>query len=156
MIIKDFQLMNRLEKCEILKSKGYTYDPKTGKIFGVYGKEILSKNNYGYINISSRHIKGQLRGHHFGWYMTYGNVDFNMLDHINRNKLDNRICNLRIVSIQENNFNTNSNGVSFRENRKKWISRITKDKKTIHLGSFNNEEEAREAYLEAKQKYHII
>ena len=148
--------MNRLEKCEILKSKGYTYDPDTGTIFGVKGKEILSKNSDGYNCIGSRLFDGSLLGHHFAWYMTYGNLDFEVLDHINRNRLDNRINNLRSITNQENKFNTKSKGISFLKERNKWISRITKNKKTIHLGYFNTEEEARNEYLKAKDKYHKI
>ena len=36
--------MTRLEKCELLKSKGYTYNPETGKIFNRFGKELTAKN----------------------------------------------------------------------------------------------------------------
>ncbi len=145
--------MTRLDKCELLKSKGYTYDPETGKIFGVYGKEIISQNTKGYIQ-----IKGvNLCGHHFAYFMTYGNVDFNVLDHINKNKKDNRISNLRIVTNQQNTFNTNAKGYSYQKDAKrKWRSEIMVDGKSIYLGRFYTEEEAREAYLEAKKKYHII
>jgi hypothetical protein len=149
--------MNRLEKCLILKSKGYTYDPETGKIFGVIGKEIKSKHKNGYICIGgSTHFKGNLYGHHYAWYMIYGNVDFNLLDHINRNPLDNRICNLRIVNHQENSFNKDNKGYCFNKNKNKWQSQIMVNYKQIHLGLFNTEEEAKNAYLIAKQKYHII
>jgi hypothetical protein len=145
--------MTRLDKCELLKSKGYTYDPETGKIFGVYGKEIISQNTKGYIQIK----RVSLCGHHFAWYMTYGNVDFNVLDHINKNKKDNRISNLRIVTNQQNTFNTNAKGYSYQKDAKrKWRSEIMVDGKSIYLGRFYTEEEAREAYLEAKKKYHII
>ena len=40
--------MTRLEKCVILKEKGYSYDKKTGKIYGIRGNEIVGKRN-GYI-----------------------------------------------------------------------------------------------------------
>ena len=145
--------MNRLEKCKILKYKGYTYDPETGKIYGIRGKEIISQNTKGYIQIK----RVNLCGHHFGWYMVYGNVDFDVLDHINKNKKDNRICNLRIVTNQQNSFNTNAKGYSYQKDAKrKWRSEIMVDGKSIYLGRFYTEEEARQAYLEAKQKYHII
>lgn len=145
--------MNRLEKCEILKSKGYTYDPDTGKIFGVRGKEIISKNTKGYIQ-----IRGVLLlGHHFAWYMTYGNVDFEILDHINGDKTDNKIKNLRIVTSQENSFNTNAKGYYYDSNSKrKWKVEIMVNYKKIYLGRFYTEEEARNEYLMAKDKYHNI
>ncbi len=148
--------MTRLEKCEILKSKNYTYDPETGKIFGVYGKEYKTKLK-GYICIhGSNNFKGNVKGHHFAYYMIYGHVNFEELDHINRIKTDNRISNLRILTNQQNSFNSNAKGYSWHKPNQKWVSRIVLNGKLIHLGYFNIEEEARQAYLEAKKKYHII
>ena len=62
--------------------------------------------------------------------------------------------NLRIVSNQENMFNKNFKG--YRKYGKKYQSRIGINNNRIYLGTFNTEEEARNAYLEAKEKYHII
>ena len=146
--------MTRLEKCELLKSKGYTYDPDTGKIFGIHGKEITNKNEAGYITISTTILKGKLKGQHFAWFMTYGNVDFEILDHINRDKSDNRICNLRISDYKKNAYNRDTKGYCLDGN--KWKSQIMLNGKNIHLGIFDTKEEARKAYLEAKEKYHII
>jgi len=143
--------MTRLEKCELLKFKGYTYNSETGQIFGVYGKEITSKHIRGYIL-----LENNLFGHHFAFYMVYGNVDFEMLDHINQIKSDNRIENLRISNSQKNAYNTNSKGYYFDKSTNKWRSTIQFNCKKIHLGRFNTEEEARQSYLIAKEKYHII
>jgi hypothetical protein len=145
--------MDRLEKCELLKSKGYTYDPETGKIYGIHKKEITTKDKYGYIHITIK--GGKLFGHHFAWYMTYGNVDFNLLDHINRVKNDNRISNLRIINHQQNCFNKDSRGYYWDKGRNKWKSQIKLNGKEIHLGRFNTEEEAKASYLEAKKKYQV-
>ena len=145
--------MNRLDKCELLKSKGYTYNPENGKIFGVYGKEITSQNTKGYIQIK----RVNLLAHHFAWYMVYGNVDFNLLDHENRDKKDNRISNLRIITNQKNSFNTKAKGYSYQKDAKrKWKAEIMVNGVSIYLGRFYTEEEARESYLQAKEKYHII
>jgi hypothetical protein len=148
--------MTRLEKCELLKSLGYTYDAETGKIFGMKGKEITRKCNKGYICLTNQLFKGNLKGHHFAWYMIYDNVDFEMLDHINRIKSDNRIVNLRISNTQKNAFNTNAKGYYFDKSTNRWRSIISIDGKKKHLGRFDTEEEAKEAYLIAKEKYHII
>lgn len=146
--------MERKMKCEILKSRGYTYDRDTGKIYGIYGKEITRKNDKGYILIHTTVIEGQLRGHHFAWYMTYGNVDFIELDHMNRITSDNRIDNLRIVTHQQNKFNSNAKGYTWNKGSNKWRSQIKLNGKTIHLGYFNTEEEAHQSYLKAKKIYH--
>jgi hypothetical protein len=148
--------MTRLEKCELLKLKGYTYDPENGKIYGTKGQEIVRKCN-GYILFgNTRNWKHNTYGHHFAWYWVYGNVDFEMLDHINQNRSDNRISNLRIVTHQENCFNNNYKGYSWDKDRNKWKSQIHISGKTIHLGRYNTEQEARDAYLIAKEKYHTI
>lgn len=77
------------------------------------------------------------------------------IDHIDRNPLNNNVSNLRIVSHQQNTFNTNAKGCSWHKARNKWRSEIKLNGKYIHLGLFNTEEEARNAYLTAKEKYHI-
>jgi len=77
-----------------------------------------------------------------------------LIDHIDRNKQNNNMNNLRIVSHQENNFNTNAKG--YFKNGKKFQAYIKLNKQQIHLGTFSTEEEARNSYLEAKKIYHII
>lgn len=147
--------MTRLEKCELLKEKGYKYDPETGKVYGTSGKEIISKDNKGYIRIRKMGLMpGGLRCHHYAWFMVYGNVDFEMLDHINRDKSDNRISNLRISNSQLNPENQIGKGYYLENN--KWRAMIRVNKKIINLGYHKTEEEARQAYLQAKQKYHLI
>ena len=79
-----------------------------------------------------------------------------IVDHIDRNKLNNNLTNLRIVTSQENNFNTNARGYRWNEKVKKFISYIRYNKKLIYLGCYDNEDKARQAYLEAKALYHII
>ena len=83
------------------------------------------------------------------------------VDHINGNRLDNRKCNLRIVTNQQNHFNLTNNGlgnnnrkgVSFRKDRNKWRAYITIDGKQISLGLFETEEEAIKIRIEAEKKY---
>ncbi len=82
-----------------------------------------------------------------------GNNKTNIVDHINRNCSDNRVENLRIVSKQQNTFNTNAKGYYKKNN--KWAAQIRYNK-IIYLGLYDTEEEARNAYLRAKEQYHII
>jgi hypothetical protein len=75
-----------------------------------------------------------------------------MVDHINRNPLDNRRCNLRIATRQQNAMNRNKRidsaskykGVS--PNKTSWVARIFFDSRRIYLGSFTSEIEAAQAY----------
>ena len=144
--------MTRLEKCELLKSKGYKYDPETGKIYGMYGKEIKCKNNRGYIRLNH-----DLLGHHFAFFMIHNHVDFIELDHRNRIRHDNRISNLEISNRSEQGQNRSGvKGYSWDSKNNKWMCRIKINNKSIFLGNFNTEEEAREIYLKAKKKYHLI
>ena len=77
------------------------------------------------------------------------------IDHINNNKLDNTIFNLRYCSIQENSQNkpkmnrlttSKFKGVRFIKRNKKWNARITHNNKIINLGTFETEQEAGKAY----------
>ena len=147
--------MTRLEKCIALKDKGYIYAPETGKIYGVRGNEITGKRK-GYIVLQNHKPDFPLQAHHFAWYWVYGNVDFIELDHKDTDKTNNRISNLRISNRVQQNQNTNAKGFTWCKKNNKWKSRITFEGKTISLGYFNREEEARQAYLNAKKIYHKI
>jgi hypothetical protein len=79
-------------------------------------------------------------------------IDNMVIDHINNNRFDNRINNLRQISHGENNHNrTNTKnktdkykGVCFLG--KKWSSKITHNNIIIYIGQFDNEKEAALAY----------
>jgi len=78
------------------------------------------------------------------------------IDHINGIPLDNRVANLRITTMQGNNHNyTRAKGYSWEKVAKKWRAQIQLNNKRIYLGLYDTEEDARQAYLTAKEKYHI-
>jgi len=78
------------------------------------------------------------------------------VDHINRDKKDNRKCNLRVVSRQINNLNigmqknntSGYKGVAWHNQRQKWRAYIMLDYRQIHLGLFDTPEEAYKVRLE--------
>jgi hypothetical protein len=145
--------MMRLEKCEYLKNKGYTYDPETGNIYGLKGNLITRKDKQGYIKFgTTRKWRYSIYGHHFAWYIIYGNVDFEMLDHINRIKDDNRISNLRISNPSQNGLNKPAMGYCWDKERGKWRASIYLNGKYIFLGRFDNELDAKEVYENYKTK----
>lgn len=80
-----------------------------------------------------------------------------LTDHINRNKLDNRKCNLRTCTPTENRINTglrkdNSSGykgVSWGKKRKRWIAQMYIDGKNKQIGRYKTPQEAAMAYNQA-------
>jgi hypothetical protein len=78
------------------------------------------------------------------------------IDHINQDKSNNNIENLRLVTNQENGFNRGAKGYYFNKAKNKFRAQIRLNGENINLGYFNTEEEARDAYLEAKKELHII
>ena len=79
------------------------------------------------------------------------------IDHINGTRNDNHIENLRLVTHQENHFNqTTAKGYTFNKRNQKFRATITINGKRKHLGYFDNEEDARSAYLRGKKELHII
>jgi hypothetical protein len=88
--------------------------------------------------------------------------DNELVDHINRNKKDNRSCNLRNTSKSVNAFNcdirrnntSGRTGVRLRKDTHRWTAEIKKDRKKITLGCFETYEQAVEAREEAEKKYY--
>lgn len=79
------------------------------------------------------------------------------VDHIDGNKLNNHISNLRMVTHQQNHFNrTTAKGYYWHKPAKKWMAYIKVNGKNKYLGLFNTEDEARESYLKEKKKLHVI
>ena len=76
------------------------------------------------------------------------------VDHIDRNKTNNDISNIRMVTKSENQQNRNAKGYCFNKRENKWQAQIRLNYKIKYLGYFNTEAEARQAYLDAKKIYH--
>lgn len=76
------------------------------------------------------------------------------VDHINNNKLDNRRCNLRLVTRSQNQMNIKtSKGVCWDKSSKSWMARITVNYKRIYLGCFKDEKQALKARRNAEKIY---
>lgn len=134
----------------IIKSKVY------GTIIVKIDNEDLekcSKLTWHYAkNKDSKYIQTRVKGkmiklHRYIMDINNSNL---LVDHINRDTLDNRKSNLRICTYQQNSFNKSIRvdntsgiaGVSFYKINKKWRAKIKYNNLTIHLGYFNDINEA--------------
>lgn len=141
----------------------FSYDPETGvitwksrrnkgsiKAGSVAG--CLKKN--GYVRIQYK--KQMLLAHRVAWVIHFKKWPTDILDHVNKDPSDNRICNLREATHQQNMMNrpaskcnpTGSKGVSLYNNGK-YRARIVANGVRHHLGKFTSLEEASQAYKRA-------
>jgi len=85
-----------------------------------------------------------------------------IVDHINGNRLDNRLINLRLCDYSQNQYNkglTKANksgykGVYWHKTKKKWATNISANKKQYYLGCFDTPEAAYAAYCEKAKELH--
>jgi len=101
--------------------------------------------------------------HRLVWIYHNGDIPIGMqIDHINRNKTDNRIENLRLSTPRNNCLNKTKQsrntsgykGVSWYKRDKKYRATIKHNCKNIHLGYFDTPELAHAAYIDAATKLH--
>lgn len=122
---------------------------RSGKIGNIAG----NVNRRGYRSIWINGLN--FYAHRLAWAMSYGEWPEADIDHINQNKSDNRILNLRKASRSENMFNRGKNknntsgikGVVFCKQTGKWRAQITINKKAVSIGRFFTQKEASDAYL---------
>ena len=118
--------------------------------------------NIGYIHISidrKRYV-----AHRLAWFFTHGEWPKEQMDHINHNRIDNRISNLRCVSYAENRKNmklfklnkSGHDGVWWDKSRNKWQAFLDTGGKRIHLGRHVKKHDAIAAREKAKSErgYH--
>ena len=118
-----------------------------------------SQDGHGYLQI--RVCSRKYKAHRLAWLYMYSNWPKDQIDHINRNKTDNRITNLRDVSHKQNQQNTGKRsdntsghtGVSWYKPYSKWLAHIKHNQKQINLGYFTTIEEAVAARKAGELKY---
>jgi hypothetical protein len=142
------------------------YDPETG-IFIWLTKSTRAKagdvagclyNGYRFIKIMQK----KYAAHRLAWFYVYGSWPDQDIDHINGDRSDNAIKNLRDVPRMINAQNTHRARIDNLSSgllgvtmvRRKWMAQIFVDGKNLRLGLFSRPEEAHQAYLSAKRQFH--
>lgn len=140
---------------------------KDGKLFWRHGldnqvnagDEAGGVNSCGYVSVSIKDRKYPV--HRLIWVM-HGNKPVEFIDHINRDRSDNRIENLRAATNAENTRNagirkdntSGIKGVSWRRQNKKWSGKVAFQGKQYHAGYFETKEECAEAVKELRNRLH--
>lgn len=149
------------------------YDPETGVFVWKSRPDIRPSANarregkvagcvdpYGYQRIG---VDGhRYFGHRLAWLHTHGEWPKGQLDHIDGNRANNRIANLRIATTAQNAANSRAHrdnrsgfkGVSWSKVAKRWIAQISRAGQYRYLGYFDTPEEAHAAYCEAARELH--
>ena len=116
-------------------------------------------NGYREIGIDSKKYKA----HRLAWLYVNGEMPKNLIDHIDGNRSNNKISNLREATYQENSENyktpqTNKSGVknvSWYKNLNKWVVSISVKQTGKTIGYFDDLELAELVAIEARNKYRL-
>lgn len=159
-----------------------SYDPSSGKFTWLYRPiETFADSNHGKIWNSrfagklvpgSINTKGYLQFaihgkrmlyHRIVWFYVHGNWPKNQIDHIDGDKVNNKIGNLREATNSQNQQNLRMHkkygintllGASYHKRDKTFHARITINGKLFYLGRFATELDAHNRYVEEKRKIH--
>jgi hypothetical protein len=144
------------------------YNPDTGvftwlsspsrKAVTFVGKPAGCVKN-GYITIGIDRV--DYPAHRLAWLYVYGEWPAERIDHINLDRADNRISNLRQCTHSQNLANTRARstnssgykGVYFHTGAKRWQAKIKVNYRSKHLGFFDTKEEAADAYRKGAELY---
>lgn len=145
-----------------------SYDAETGLFtrlkteFGKRAGQLAgTRTSHGYVQIK---VAGYLTyAHRLAWLYVYGTLPSGEVDHINGDRSDNRLCNLRDVTTQTNAENRRSPGrnnksgflgVSWDAQRGKWKAGIVINGRWKHIGFDEDPAVAHEMYVSAKRQHH--
>lgn len=156
------------------------YEPNTGKLFwkerplsmfstgrhcNVWNaryrdKEAFTATDEGYKQGTIFYKR--YKAHRVAWAIHYGEWPNGQIDHVNRNRSDNRIVNMRIATNAQNQWNVavrKESAIGFKGVVKSrggngWYARISVNGVRKNLGYFFDPEDAHAAYCKAAKKYH--
>lgn len=143
-----------------------SYDPETG----AFRRLVNRANSPAGSDAATKIVKGhrvvrvggsEFYAHRLAWLLTYREWPSRQIDHINRDRADNRIVNLRLATNQQNQWNRGLNskntsgrkGVHFYKRTGQWQAYIKVHGKRFHLGTFATCEAASIAYRQAARSH---
>lgn len=123
------------------------------------GKPAGRVDAYGYVSISFRGRK--FKGHQVAFFIVHGAVP-QCIDHVNGDRSDNRISNLRSASLSDNCANramdrrnrSGAKGVSWHSKARKWQAHVRMHGVAHYLGLFESIDEAKAARDLAATRLH--
>lgn len=141
-----------------------SYDNTTGqftKLQGHINRKLGTIDHDGYLRITLD--KKAYRAHRLAWLYVYGEMPKGVIDHINHNKTDNSIDNLRDVELITNSRNMQKHikcksgvlGVRWDKRVNKWQARISVNNKDIYLGFYTDFQDAWDARKKAEIQYNF-
>ncbi len=121
----------------------------------VIGKAVGGNDGHGYLMCML--LKHKFKVHQIVWLLKTGSLPNKPIDHINRNRLDNRIENLRLADDHENMQNlvisTKPTAGTWKSPKTgRYCARVTHKGKKIYLGYFDTQEQANAAFVKAKRQ----
>lgn len=126
------------------------------------GEVVGCPHSGGYIRIGL--FGREFFAHRLAWLYVHGEWPADQIDHINGNRADNRICNLRQATDAQNRQNlraaTSRNkssgelGVTWDKSKGKWKAQICVNGKRMGVGHFESVHDAKAAYLTKKAELH--
>lgn len=152
-------LAKKLPPAEELRNK-LRYDPQTGYIHSVKTNRRVFTNKH-----HSGYLKGAIDGrtftaHRVAMALHLGYWPEGEIDHINGNKSDNFLTNLRIVDRSQNQRNcrrrkdnTSGHVGVFERPQGTWQAYISHGGQKLYLGTFQSKKEAIAARLSAQKRY---
>jgi hypothetical protein len=121
------------------------------------GKALGTSTPKGYL---LARVQGQLqRVHRLVFLYHYGYMPI-QVDHIDGNRINNKIENLRKATSAQNNQNRMATGASkikgvvWHKQSRKWVASICINRKSVHLGSFEKIEDAAQVATDARKELH--
>lgn len=144
------------------------YDADTGEFYW----NVPKKTRYGIVQPGARAgytlqngyriiglDKERLLSHRLAWLYVYGKWPQGFIDHIDGDRANNAISNLRVASRSQNSWNSRKTwgksgirGVTFNRNEGRWVANININGARRFLGYFDDPESAKAAYGDAAKQ----